>query len=94
VLLSQHRGDHLGRLRDAGIDVEGAQMTRQLEVALPEDTYLRTGRFNKDAMLALIKEALKAGNALSAHPDDRACRNGGQRLEERQRKGRIRDAAQ
>jgi MEDS: MEthanogen/methylotroph, DcmR Sensory domain len=64
VLPSQHRDDHLGRLRDAGIDVEGAQRTRQLEVALPEDTYLRTGRFNKDAMLALIQEALKAGNAL------------------------------
>ena len=64
VLPSQHKGDHLQRLRDAGIDVEQAQRTRQLEVALPEDTYLRTGRFDKEAMLALVQEALKAGTAL------------------------------
>jgi hypothetical protein len=64
VLPSQHKADHLQRLRDAGIGVEGAQRTRQLEVALPEDTHLRTGRFNKHAMLALIQEALKAGSAL------------------------------
>lgn len=38
--------------------------SRQLEIALPQDTYLKTGRFNKDAMLALIQEALKAGRAL------------------------------
>jgi hypothetical protein len=45
--------------------VEKAMESRQLEIALPEDTYLKTGRFNKDAMLALIQEALKAGSALS-----------------------------
>lgn len=38
--------------------------SRQLEVAVPEDTYLRTGRFNKEAMLVLIQEALKAGAEL------------------------------
>ena len=35
VLPSQHKADHLRRLRDAGIDVEKAQSTHQLEVALP-----------------------------------------------------------
>jgi hypothetical protein len=64
VLPAQHRDDHLQRLRLAGIDVEQAQKTRQLEVALPQDTYLRTGRFDKEAMLALIQEALKAGAGL------------------------------
>jgi hypothetical protein len=64
VLPSQHREDHLQQLRKAGIDVEAAQRSRQLEIALPEDTYLKGGRFNKDAMLALIQEALKAGPAL------------------------------
>ena len=64
VLPSQHREDHLQQLRKAGIDVEAAQRARQLEIALPEDTYLKGGRFNKDAMLALIQEALKAGPAL------------------------------
>jgi hypothetical protein len=64
VLPSKYRDEHLAQLRTAGIDVEAAQRSRQLEVALPEDTYLRTGRFNKDAMLALIQEALKAGKVL------------------------------
>jgi hypothetical protein len=64
VLPAQHREDHLRRLRNAGINVEKAMESRQLEIALPEDTYLKTGRFNKDAMLALIQEALKAGSAL------------------------------
>src|SRR5882762_8530785 len=64
VLPSQHREDHLQQLRKAGIDVEAAQRARQLEIALPEDTYLKGGRFNKDAMLVLIQEALKAGPAL------------------------------
>jgi MEDS: MEthanogen/methylotroph, DcmR Sensory domain len=63
-LPSKYRDEHLAQLRTAGIDVEAAQRSRQLEVALPEDTYLKTGRFNKDAMLALIQEALKAGKVL------------------------------
>ena len=34
--------------------------SRQLEVAVPEGPYLRTGRFNKDAMLVFIQDALKS----------------------------------
>lgn len=64
VLPDQHKEDHLERLRNAGIDVEKAMKSRQLEVVLPEETYLKTGRFNKDAMLVLIQEALKAGAGL------------------------------
>jgi MEDS: MEthanogen/methylotroph, DcmR Sensory domain len=64
VLPAQHRENHLKQLRNAGIDVEKTMKSRQLEVALPEDTYLKTGRFNKDAMLAQIQEALKDGAAL------------------------------
>ncbi|WP_172982562.1 MEDS domain-containing protein [Phyllobacterium sp. SYP-B3895] len=64
VLPDRHRQDHLQRLRNAGIDVERAMKSRQLEVVLPQDTYLKTGRFDKDAMLVLIQEALKAGAAL------------------------------
>ena len=58
------RRDHLQRLRAAGIDVERTLQSRELEMALPQDTYLKTGRFNKDAMLVLIQEALKSGSAL------------------------------
>ena len=71
VLPSQHRDDHLGRLRDAGIDVEGgARNAASSKSRCREDTYLRTGRFNKDAMLALIQEALQGGEraGLSARP--------------------------
>jgi hypothetical protein len=64
VIPSHHCADHLHRLRDAGIDVEKTQKSRQLEVAVPADTYLRSGRFNKDAMLALIQEALREGKTL------------------------------
>ena len=64
VLPSQYREEHLEQLRGAGIDVAEAQRRRQLDVATPEETYLRGGRFNKDAMLALIQEALKTGTTL------------------------------
>jgi len=64
VLPSQYREEHLELLRSAGIDVAAAQRRRQLEVVTPQETYLRGGRFNKDAMLILIQEALKTGPAL------------------------------
>jgi hypothetical protein len=62
VLRSEYREEHLNRLRDAGIDVPEAQHRRQLEISVVEDTYLRSGRFEPDAMLALIEETLKAGS--------------------------------
>src|SRR2546426_12279231 len=64
VLPSQYREEHLEQLRSAGIDVTAALGRRQLEVATPQETYLRGGRFNKDAMLTLIQEALKTGATL------------------------------
>jgi len=64
VLPSQYREEHLEQLRSAGIDVAAAQRRRQLEVATPQETYLRGGRFNKDAMLALTQEVLKSGATL------------------------------
>jgi hypothetical protein len=91
---SQHREDHLEQLCKAGIDVEAAQRTRQLEVALPEDTYLKGGRFNKDAMLALIQEALKAGTALGFPLTRMVAHAEGGRLVQCQRMGRVRDASE
>src|SRR5216684_392779 len=64
VLPSQYREEHLEHLRSAGIDVAGALGRRQLEVATPQETYLRGGRFDKDAMLVLIQEALETGPTL------------------------------
>ncbi len=64
ILPSQYREEHLERLRSAGIDVIAAQRRRQLEVATPQETYLRGGRFDQDAMLILIQEALETGPTL------------------------------
>ena len=64
ILPSQYREEHLAQLRSVGIDVAAAQRRRQLEVATPQETYLRGGRFNKDAMLPFIEEGLKIGPTL------------------------------
>jgi hypothetical protein len=64
VLPSKHRREHLDRLTAAGVDVAATQKSGQLEVAASEDTYTRGGRFNKEAMLALIQEVLRTGISL------------------------------
>jgi len=64
VLPAQYRQEHLDQLRSAGIDVTAAEQSRQLEVATPEEVYLRGGGFSKDAMLATIQEALKTSATL------------------------------
>jgi hypothetical protein len=64
VLPAQYRQEHLDQLRSAGIDVTAALQSHQLEVATPEEVYLRGGGFSKDAMLATIQEALKTGPTL------------------------------
>jgi hypothetical protein len=63
VLPSKYRDEHLGQLRRAGIDTEATQTSGQLEIASPENTYLKGGRFDKDAMLVTIQDALKDGKA-------------------------------
>jgi len=64
VLRSEHRDQHLEQLRSVGIDVTAAQHRRQLELATVEETYLRGGRFDPDAMLRFIQETLKTGTTL------------------------------
>jgi hypothetical protein len=54
-------GDHLDRLREAGIDVEATRAGGQLELRTWEEAYLRGGRFDQHAMLALIEEVLNRG---------------------------------
>jgi hypothetical protein len=53
--------DHLGRLRAAGIDADGARSRGQLVVKRWQDAYLRDGHFDQDRMLALIEEVLSSG---------------------------------
>ena len=64
LVRSQYREHHLDRLRGAGIDVATAQQRGQLEVAMPEETYLRGGRFDKEAVSIVLQDALKKGMAL------------------------------
>jgi MEDS: MEthanogen/methylotroph, DcmR Sensory domain len=59
----ERREEHLRRLADSGIDVQEAMGNGQLEVCLWQDAYLREGRFDQDAMLALIEELLRSGAA-------------------------------
>ena len=55
--------DHLKRLAEAGIDVEQAMDTGQLELRRWQDAYLRDDRFDQDAMLALLEEVLQSAAA-------------------------------
>lgn len=57
------REDHLRRLADAGIDVVQAMDSGQLELRRWQEAYLRSDRFDQDAMLAWIEEALQSGAA-------------------------------
>jgi hypothetical protein len=59
--------NHLKRLAEAGIDVEQAMGTGQLELRGWQDAYLRGDRFDQDAMLTLLEEVLKSGVA-SGYP--------------------------
>ena len=58
---------HLKQLAGAGIDVQGAEQSGQLELRTNTETYLRDGRFNPDRMLQAF-EQLAGGNATGGFP--------------------------
>ncbi|WP_293368407.1 MEDS domain-containing protein [Phenylobacterium sp.] len=60
------REDHLRRLAEAGIDVEQAMATGQLELRRWQDAYLRDDCFDQDGMLALLDEMLGSAAAPGA----------------------------
>jgi hypothetical protein len=55
------RADHLEHLRAAGIDVQSALDSGQLEVRHSEDTYLHDGHFDQDTMLSRLPGLLDEG---------------------------------
>src|SRR3954470_2154046 len=57
------RDAHVEWLREAGVNVQQATESGQLEVWPWPDAYLRGERFDQDAMLALIEEQLQLGAA-------------------------------
>ena len=69
------REDHLRRLADAGVDVEEAMGTGQLELRDWSEAHLRGDRFDQDEMLALIEEVLQA-RAASGDPLTRIVGHG------------------
>jgi hypothetical protein len=65
VVDPKQRVDHLSRLQKAGIDTQAAEQRGQLEVRPWQDAHFRPGRFDQDAMLALIEEeVLRRGATL------------------------------
>lgn len=82
IVKDDHRPRHRRRLQDAGIDVDAAERSGQLEVRRWEDAYLREGRFDQERMLALIEEVLQAGTA-AGYPLTRLVANMEWALEDR-----------
>ena len=56
------REEHLKRLAEAGINVQNAMDTGQLEVRPWQDAYLHGDHFDQNAMLALIEEVLQSAD--------------------------------
>lgn len=59
----ERREEHLGRLADAGINVQDAMGTGQLEVRPWQDGPLHGGRFDQDTWLASFEQVLQSGPA-------------------------------
>ena len=53
--------DHLRRLKEHGVDVDGCQQCGQLQVLGWNDVYLSGGEFDQDRMLGAIESAIEAG---------------------------------
>jgi AcrR family transcriptional regulator len=60
----QLRDAHLERLRESGIDVTAATASRQLDLQTWDDAYMKGGRFDRSAQLALVRRILEEGLAL------------------------------
>jgi hypothetical protein len=59
----EQRKEHLRRLAEAGVDVEGAMGTGQLEVRAWEEGPLHGDQFDQDTWLASFEQILQAGPA-------------------------------
>src|SRR5258708_11814840 len=53
--------ERFARLKESGVDTAAAERSGRLEIRSWENAYLRGGRFDQQAMLALIEEVLDAG---------------------------------
>jgi DNA-binding MarR family transcriptional regulator len=62
------RQELVNRLASGGIDVAAAQRSGQLVLRDWRETYLRQGRFDKDAMLALLEESMSNESSAAFAP--------------------------
>lgn len=67
IIDPDRRDDHLRRMGDAGIDVEGAMGKGQLEVHSWKEAHLQGDRFEQDTMLVLVEQILQT-NAAAGYP--------------------------
>lgn len=72
VVNPDQRHDHLQRLAAAGVDPTAAEQSRQLEVRINTEAYIRDGRFDQDRMLTAF-EQMASGNAKGGFPLSRIC---------------------
>jgi hypothetical protein len=61
IVDGRDRDERRRRIGALGIDVASAEESGQLEIRPWEDAYLRQGRFDQRAMLALIQQVLRQG---------------------------------
>lgn len=60
IVDGRRHDEHLCACRAAGIDVDAAQASGQLEVRHWEDAYLKDGYFDGDRMIAILREVLES----------------------------------
>jgi hypothetical protein len=61
ILDKHQRAERLERLTAVGVDAAGAEASGQLEVRPWEEAYLRPGRFDQYAMVALVEDIARSG---------------------------------
>lgn len=59
IVDARHRQAHLCSCQAAGIDVEAAETSGQLEVCVWEDAYLKDGHFDGDRMVRVLEDVLQ-----------------------------------
>lgn len=63
IMNKHERTERMQRLKESGVDVEAAEACGQLEIRTWENTYLRSGRFDQFAMIALLEEVAMRGKS-------------------------------
>jgi hypothetical protein len=61
VFAANKRAERIERLRQSGVDVEGAQRNGQLQIETWDDVYLRDGRFDADEMMGFVQDTINTG---------------------------------